>query len=66
MTLDRKLHVVATSFLVGAIVVGGISYLVDGVVFWILVGLALLLVAVGMYVASRAGVEQRKRENANR
>ena len=66
MTLHRKLHIVAISSLVGAIVVGGISYVVDGAAFWVVVGIALLLVAVGMYFASRAGAEQRKREEADR
>ncbi len=66
MTLDRKLHIVAISSLAGAIVLGGVSYLLDGVVFWIMIAIALLLVAVGMYLASRAGAEQRKREETGR
>ncbi|MBN1630291.1 MAG: hypothetical protein JW990_11035 [Thermoleophilia bacterium] len=66
MNLDRKLHIVAISSLVGAIVIGGVSYLLDGVVFWIMIGIAVLLVVVGMYFASRAGAEQRKREEAGR
>jgi UPF0716 family protein affecting phage T7 exclusion len=47
MTLDRKLHIVAISLLGAAIVVG----------------VALLFVVVGMYFASRAGIEQRRREH---
>ena len=63
MTLDRKLHIAAISLLGAAIVAGGISYVLDGTVFWIVVGVALLFVIIGMYLASRAGIEQRKREH---
>jgi hypothetical protein len=63
MTLDRKLHIVAISLLGAAIVAGGVSYALDGVTFWIVVGVALLFVVVGMYFASRAGIEQRRREH---
>lgn len=65
MTRDRKLHIVAISLLVAAIVVGGISYLVRGAAFWALIGLAVVCLIVGMHFASRAGAEQKKRENAD-
>jgi len=65
MTLDRKLHIIAISLMVGAIIIGGISYLLHGTVFWVMIGIALVCLVAGMYFASRAGAEQKKREDAD-
>ncbi len=61
MTLERKYHIVAISLLVIAIAAGGVSYVLDGIIFWIVIGIALVCIPVGILFAGRAGKEAQKR-----
>jgi hypothetical protein len=63
MTLERRYHAAAISLLVIAIAAGGVSYALDGTVFWIMVGIALVCVASGMLFAGRAGREAQKHKD---
>lgn len=66
MTTERKYHIAAITLLVAAIVAGAVTYLLDGAAFWVICGLALVLVVAGMYVAGRASSEHRKNEGPDR
>ena len=63
MTLERKYHIVAISLLVIAIAAGGVSYALDGIFFWIVVGIALVCIATGLVFARRAEREALRRKS---
>lgn len=62
MTLERKYHVIAISLLVLGVAAGGVSWKLDGTPFWVTVGVALLLVIVGLVFGGKASAEERKRK----
>jgi hypothetical protein len=49
-----------------AIVVGALCWVLDGTAFWVVCGIAVLLMLVGFYFASRASAEERKRQEQGR
>jgi hypothetical protein len=50
---NRTYHIVVSSLIVAGIIAGGVSWLLDGVPFWIAVGVGAALVIVGLYFAGR-------------
>jgi hypothetical protein len=62
MTLERGYHVVAISLLVLGMAAGGVSWKLHGTPFWVVVGIALLLVIAGLVFGGKAGAEERKRK----
>jgi hypothetical protein len=62
MTLERRYHVIAISLIVVGIAIGGVSWVVNGTIFWVTCGLSLALVLVGLFFGSRATTEERKRK----
>jgi hypothetical protein len=62
MTRERKHHVAAISLLVAGLVAGAVCWALSGVAFWVVCGVAVALVLVGLYFGSVATAEQRPRQ----
>ena len=58
-----KQQLLPLGLLVGAIVCGAIAWFVDGVAFWVLAGLALVLIIAGFVAATRVDAARRDRND---
>ena len=50
---ERAYHIIAISFMVAGIAAGAVCWVLNGLVFWIMAGVAAALVIAGMAVASK-------------
>ncbi len=50
---NRAYHIVAIALMIAGIALGGISWVLDGAPFWIVIAFAAALVVAGLYVAGR-------------
>lgn len=62
MTSGRAKHVVALTLLVAALVAGGVAWTLEGTAFWVACGLAVALVAAGIFAAGRASAKSQNEE----
>lgn len=62
MAVERRYHIAAVSLMVAGVVAGGVSWLLEDTAFWLVCGIAVVFIVVGLYFASHASAEQRKRE----
>jgi len=66
MKPQARQQLVPLSLLIGAIVCGGISWFLDGTAFWIMVGIAAVLITAGLVTASRAEAARRDGNHQDR
>ncbi len=62
MTLERRYHVIAISLLVVGVAAGGVSWKLAGAPFWVVIGMALFLLILGLVFGGKAGAEERRRK----
>lgn len=63
MKPETKQSLLPAGLLVGALVCGGICWLLDGVVFWVFAALALAMIIAGTVFANRADAARRRRHD---
>ena len=61
MTPQAKKQILPMGLLVAALVCGGVSWALEGTAFWVMVGIALVLIVAGVVVASRVEGARRDR-----
>jgi hypothetical protein len=59
---ELKEHILPMGLLVAALVCGGISWTLDGTIFWVMAGLSLVLIVGGIFAAMRTDAARRKRQ----
>jgi hypothetical protein len=59
---EAKEQVLPMGLLIAAIVCGGVSWTVDGTIFYVLVGVSLVLIVAGIVLASRLESKRRNRQ----
>jgi hypothetical protein len=59
---EIRQNILPMALLVGAIVCGGISWILDGTAFWVMAGVTLVLIAGGIAAAMRTDAARRKRQ----
>jgi hypothetical protein len=62
VTLARKYHVIAITLIVLGIAAGASSWALSGVPFWVVTGVGLAFVVIGLVFGGLAGAEERKRQ----
>ena len=66
MTRQRRYSILAVAALIAAVVVGAASWFVGGDAFWVVCGVAVVLVVAGIYLAGRASASQEKTDDRSR
>jgi hypothetical protein len=59
---EFRQNILPMGLLVAAIVCGGISWTLDGTIFWVMAGVTLALIVVGIAAAMRTDAARRKRQ----
>jgi len=63
MTRERRLHITALPLLVAGVAAGAVCWALKDTAFWVVSGIAMVLVIAGMVFAGRASEEHRKRKD---
>jgi hypothetical protein len=59
---EAKQQILPLGLLIAAIVCGGVSWVVDGTIFFVLVGLSLAFIVAGVVLAGRLESQRRNRQ----